>query len=59
MAEETALGFSSLVGAKVSDGLLSLAIAVGKDTGLFDVMISFHQPKTCQEIADAGKYKER
>ena len=29
------------------------------DTGLFNVMISLGQPKTCQEIADAGKYKER
>ncbi|XP_022081394.1 uncharacterized protein LOC110974220 isoform X2 [Acanthaster planci] len=60
MQHEIAAGdFSAHIRAIVASGLYCLSIGLGMETGLFDVMMSLGQPKTCQEIANAGKYKER
>ena len=57
--DEEAKELASLIEAKSCGAYVCLAIALGMDTGLFDVMIALAQPKTCQEIADAGNLKER
>ncbi|XP_038054511.1 uncharacterized protein LOC119726748 isoform X2 [Patiria miniata] len=51
--------FASVIADKGGGGLPSLALAVGRDVGLLDVMIARGQPMSCQEIAEAGKFKER
>ncbi len=51
--------FSSRMTDVAFSGLMCVAIAMGKETGLFEVMIAMDTPKTSQEIADAGKLKER
>ncbi|XP_071805257.1 S-adenosylmethionine-dependent methyltransferase Rv2258c-like [Asterias amurensis] len=51
--------FSSRMMDVALSGLKCVAIAMGKETGLFDVMIATETPKTSQEIADAGNLKER
>ena len=51
--------FSSRMMDVAFSGLKCVAIAMGKETGLFDVMIATETPKTSQEIADAGNLKER
>ncbi|XP_072050732.1 S-adenosylmethionine-dependent methyltransferase Rv2258c-like isoform X1 [Amphiura filiformis] len=43
----------------VSGGFMTMAIGLGVDTGLFDVMCSMDGPKTSQEIADLAGLKER
>ncbi len=36
-----------------------LSLAVGSKLGLFDLMAQLDKPKTAQEIADAGGFRER
>ena len=57
---ETAEEFLLCMEQKLRGGVVGLGIAVGMQTGLFEVMISMEgEPKTSQEIADAGNFKER
>ncbi|XP_022097368.1 uncharacterized protein LOC110982906 [Acanthaster planci] len=59
-AGETAAEFSSRLLHQISGGLACLGIAMGMQTGLFEVMISLGgEPKTSQEIADAANLRER
>ena len=39
--------------------LLTPAIGIGGNLGLFDAIIDMNRPATCEEIAKAGKFKER
>ena len=57
--EETEAGFAQRVGQTINEGFTALGITLGSKLGIFDLMISFDQPKTSQEIADAGGFKER
>ncbi|XP_038076642.1 demethylmenaquinone methyltransferase-like [Patiria miniata] len=60
VADETAEDFSSRVVRQITGGLACLGIAMGVETGLFDVLISLGgDPKTSQEIADIADLKER
>ena len=57
--EETESGFAHRLSQSLNDGFSALGTALGSKLGLFDLMISFDEPKTSQEIADAGGFKER
>ena len=57
--EETEDGFAKRIGQTLNEGFTALGISLGSKLGIFDLMISFDQPKTSQEIADAGGFKER
>nr|XP_054758031.1 S-adenosylmethionine-dependent methyltransferase Rv2258c-like [Lytechinus pictus] len=57
---ETIMDFGHRMAQTINSGFLTLSIAVGRQTGLFEAMASFHgQPKTSQEIADRAGLKER
>ncbi|XP_038078783.1 uncharacterized protein LOC119746072 [Patiria miniata] len=56
---ETKEDFIARISERVVSGLNCISLAMGIETGLFKVMIDLGEPKTCQEIADAGNYKER
>ncbi|XP_022106778.1 uncharacterized protein LOC110987924 [Acanthaster planci] len=57
---ETAEEFLACTEQKLLGGIVGIGIAMGMQTGLFDVMISLKgEPKTSHEIADAGNFKER
>lgn len=57
---ETIMAFGHRMAETINAGFLTLSIAVGRQTGLFNVLAGFHgQPKTSQEIADRGGLKER
>lgn len=57
---ETIMAFGHRMAQTINAGFLTLSIAVGRQTGLFEAMGSFHgQPKTSQEIADRAGLKER
>ena len=57
--EETEVAFATRIGQTLNEGFSALGISLGSKLGLFDLMISFDKPKTSQEIADAGGFKER
>ncbi|XP_022097455.1 uncharacterized protein LOC110982950 [Acanthaster planci] len=59
LSNETEEEFTARISSKVESGLNCMSVAMGIETGLFRVMISLGEPKTCQDIADAGGYKER
>ncbi|KAL3878392.1 hypothetical protein ACJMK2_030748 [Sinanodonta woodiana] len=42
-----------------ASGFTSLAIAIGRETGLFEVLCKADSAMTCKEIAEATKLKER
>ena len=57
---ETAQEFLASMEQKLLGGMMGLGIAMGMQTGLFEVMISLgEEPKTSQEIADVANLKER
>ena len=39
--------------------MVTLSLFVGSKTGLLDKLLSYDEPKTCQEIADDAYLKER
>ena len=51
--------FENRISETLNAGFTSLGVALGSKLGLFDLMGSFNEPMTCQEIADAGRFKER
>ena len=58
--EETDEGFTSRVTEQLVGGVTGIGIAMGMETGLFDVMITNgEKPHTSQEIADTANLKER
>ncbi|XP_038079119.1 ubiquinone/menaquinone biosynthesis C-methyltransferase UbiE-like [Patiria miniata] len=60
LSSETAEEFLASMEKNLVGGMVGLGVAMGMETGLFDVMISLGgEPKTSQEIADAGNFKER
>lgn len=56
---ESSADFSSKVSQIVTDGFLSVALAVGNRAGLWDLLSGFDEPKTCSEIAQAAGLQER
>ena len=56
---ESTEDFDKRMGETLNAGFTSLGVALGSKLGLFDLMGSFDEPMTCQEIADAGRFKER
>ncbi|XP_022087018.1 uncharacterized protein LOC110977324 [Acanthaster planci] len=57
---ETAEEFLADMEKKLVGGMIGIVVAIGMETGLFDVLISLGgEPKTSVEIADAGNFKER
>ena len=42
-----------------ADSLTIMAMSVGSKSGLVDNLLSYEEPKTCQEIADDAGLKER
>ena len=57
---ETSEEFVENVKRNLLGGMVGIVVAIGMETGLFDVLISLEgKPKTSQEIADAGNFKER
>ncbi len=59
-ADETAEDFSTRVTKQLVGGVAGLGIAMGMETGLFDVLIPMGENrKTSQEIADLANMKER
>jgi len=59
MNEETEAEFAQRMNVAINEGFMTLGLAIGSKLGLFDLLISFDKPKTSQEIADAGGFKER
>ena len=57
--KETADDFSSKMADIVTGGYLCLAMALGNRAGLWDILSSFEEPKTCKEIANAAGLKEK
>ncbi|XP_071946839.1 S-adenosylmethionine-dependent methyltransferase Rv2258c-like [Antedon mediterranea] len=51
--------FGFRMGQTVNSGFLLLSIAMGRETGLFDALANFTEPKTSKEIAEATGLKER
>ena len=51
--------FTEKVSQVVINGYLSLALAIGHKSGLFDTLASFDEPKTCEEICAASGCKQR
>ena len=41
------------------EGTLGLALALGHELGIFDVIIASQEPLTSQQIAEKSKLKER
>ena len=41
------------------EGTLALALAMGHELGIFDVIMASSEPMTSVEIAEKGKLKER
>ncbi|XP_072174260.1 uncharacterized protein [Diadema setosum] len=59
-ANETSDDFLGRMATTLNEGYKALAVAFGLQTGLFKTMIELSPtPKTSQEIADAGNFKER
>ncbi|PIK39064.1 hypothetical protein BSL78_24091 [Apostichopus japonicus] len=56
---ETSEDFAARVGKIMVHGFTSFGISLGHEVGLFDVLADMKEPKTSQEIADAGNFKER
>ena len=56
---ETCEDFSGRLGKIVHGGFISMAVAMGVDSGLFKVMCKMDGTKTSQEIAVIGDLKER
>ncbi|XP_071478004.1 S-adenosylmethionine-dependent methyltransferase Rv2258c-like [Diadema antillarum] len=57
---ETSDDFLGRMATTLNEGYKALAVAFGLQTGLFKTMIELSPtPKTSQEIADAGNFKER
>ncbi len=58
--DETDQSFSNRVSEQLIGGIAGIGIAMGMETGLFDVMSSLGEsPHTSQEIADTAGMKER
>ena len=59
-SRQSAEAFTLRIADIVGDSLVCMSVAMGIETGLFKAMISLgEEPKTSQEIADAGNFKER
>ncbi|XP_071794724.1 S-adenosylmethionine-dependent methyltransferase Rv2258c-like isoform X1 [Asterias amurensis] len=57
---ETSKDFAARLSHQINGGMACLGIAMGMETGLFDVMMSIGENrKTSQEIADLANMKER
>ena len=57
---ETSKDFTARLSHQINGGMACLGIAMGMETGLFDVMMSIGENrKTSQEIADLANMKER
>ncbi len=51
--------FSEKMNDLIMSGFTALSVAVGSKIGLFELMAQMDEPKTSQQIADAGDFKER
>ncbi|XP_072047614.1 S-adenosylmethionine-dependent methyltransferase Rv2258c-like [Amphiura filiformis] len=56
---ETENDFSGRMSKLVTDSHLCLSVALGVQTGLFEKMTEWNEPKSCEEIAQATDSKER
>ena len=59
MSSQTSEKFGETISQVVTNGFLSVALAVGHKTGLFSTLASFKEPKTCEEICKAGGWQKR
>ena len=50
---------NTILGNMVVNSFPALAVGLGSKLGLFELLATFDSPKTSQEIADAGNFKER
>ena len=57
--EETAKMFRERLQSSIQGAFVSMAISTGVKLELFDMMASFDEPKTSEEIATFGHFKER
>lgn len=57
--EENPAAFADRVMKTVNSGAMALAISLGVDNGLFEVMTEQKGPKSSQEIAKLAGLKER
>ena len=57
--EETAKMFRERLQSSIEGAFVSMAISTGVKLELFDMMASFDDPKTSEEIATFGHFKER
>ncbi len=56
--EDTA-AFNTKVTQMTASSITVLSMAIGSKLGLFELMARLDKPKTAQEIADAGGFRER
>ena len=57
---ETAEEFSSRLFETIRGGFVTLSVAFGIKSGLFDILVKHHErPVTSQELADLAGMKER
>ena len=57
--DEKRAKFTEKVSQVITNGYLSLALATGHKSGLFETLASFDEPKTCEEISAASGCKQR
>ena len=58
--DESASDFSTRVTQQLVGGIAGMGVAMGMETGLFEMMIAMGESKkTSQEIADLANMKER
>jgi len=57
--EETEVGFEKRMSQTLNAAFTTLGIAVGSKLALFDLLSSFDEYKSSQEIAHAGGFRER
>lgn len=57
--DESPSEFADRIMKTINSGSLALAISLGVDNGLFDVLVEQKGPKTSQEIAKIAGLKER
>ncbi|XP_033123835.1 uncharacterized protein LOC117122394 [Anneissia japonica] len=59
LQKENIQTFGFRMGQTVNSGFLLISIAMGRETGLFDALANFTEPKTSTEIAEVTGLKER
>ncbi|KAI8520230.1 hypothetical protein Bbelb_034870 [Branchiostoma belcheri] len=58
-ADETQAVFAQKIADTITSGFVTLSLAIGRRTGLFDVLARQEQPRSSHEIAAAAGLKER